>query len=81
MSKPIYGNPEIDIKAKEITLEVLKITPNLCKNIDISTAKKLNKTLKMAVIQLEDAIATKLQQSIGGVIGNNRKQRKKRNKN
>lgn len=70
MSKPAHGDPSIDIEARKQAIRIKKtMNRAYCRNLDIKTAKLLAKTLKHAIAELDDAIFTKLKQSIGGMQG------------
>lgn len=73
MSKPVYGDPAIDQEAHIILGQVCRITPKMCKNLDLKTAKKMRKALSAVSVMLDDCIITKIEQSIGGIKGNARK--------
>lgn len=69
MSKPIHGDPAVDQEAQDILSQVYRITPRMCKNLDLKTAKKMRKALSAITVILDDCIVTKIEQSIGGVKG------------
>jgi hypothetical protein len=76
MNKPVRGKAEVDAEGKKIAAEVAKkVTQTACKNYDLETAKRLRKVFAKAVVELDDSITTKIQQSIGGVIGTRRKRK------
>lgn len=71
MSKPVPGDPKFDECGKQLASSIKEtVTPRACKNYDLQTAKQLRRVMAEAVVDLDNAIVTKLQQSIGGVRGN-----------
>lgn len=71
MGKPVPGDPEVDVQGKLLAEEIAKtVTHRACRNYDQKTAKKLRKAMAHALVELDDAIITKIQQGIGGVRGN-----------
>lgn len=69
MSKPVHGDPIKDKRALQIAQVLESVDDSFCKNLDLKTLKAFAKVTKKTVALLEDAIVTKIQQSIGGMRG------------
>ena len=69
MSKPVHGDPIKDKYALQLAQLLETVDDSFCKNLDLKTLKAFTKVTKKTVALLEDAIVTKIQQSIGGVRG------------
>ena len=74
MSKPVPGDPAVDIEARRLAVLIKKkVNRAYCRNLDITAARLLAKACKHAIAELDDAVYTKLRQSIGGMQGANRR--------
>jgi hypothetical protein len=70
MSKPVHGDEQYDEIAEQLTDAVIRhTTEQCCRNLSLVRLKSLGKAMKLGTAQIDDAIATKLQQSIGGLKG------------
>ena len=74
MSRPVKGNFEIDAKLDSLNnlINNLINTKNL-RNIDIKLARRLAKTMKKSIAELDDYIIVRVEQKIGGHIGGTKK--------
>ena len=76
MSRSVVGDELCDVQALEMCdLINNTVTAKFCRNISITVAKKLVKSLGVAGIEIQDYLITRLQQSIGGHIGASKKRK------
>lgn len=77
MSKPVYGDINIDKKMDDLNSEICDaINVTSLRNIDIKIARKLAKTMKIAAAELDDYIIIRMEQKLGGHIGATKKKTK-----
>jgi hypothetical protein len=70
MSKPVHGDEQYDKIAEQLTDVVARhTTEQYCRNLSLLRLKSLRKAMRHGLAELEDAITTKIQQSVGGVKG------------
>jgi hypothetical protein len=70
MSKPIHGDEQYDLTAEQLTDAIIQhTTEQCCRNLSLARLKGLAKAMKHGLAEVDDAIATKVQQSIGGLKG------------
>lgn len=77
MSKPVHGDARYDEWAIELYKAVIGLDERVCRNLNLTMIKKLTKAFKHSLAELEDAIITKQQQSIGGRVGSERAHKKR----